>query len=211
MTRGIWSRKSGGIIFHNGRSYITDHFKDRTRLLGDLNLGDCSLEIDDIKPFDNGPFCFHGEKGDAKYRFNNSCAFIVMKGSQSVLIHSVMKLRRLCLHSELQFNILCFTPTASPEKPVMTSVPAEVDAGSTVTVSCSVNHTCSSHPPEFSWSVPDITSQVSDTLVSPGIWQRTSTITFMVSGGDGVKSLTCTAIFWHEKQQANTVTLVTKG
>ncbi|XP_061572527.1 uncharacterized protein LOC133428310 isoform X2 [Cololabis saira] len=179
MTRGIWSKKKGGIIFHNSRSRITDHFKDRTRILGDLNSGDCSLEIDDIKPFDNGPFCFHAEKNDNEYRFNNSCVFVVMK--------------------------------VSPEKPVMTRVPTEVDAGSTVTVSCSVNHTCSSHPPEFSWSVPDITSQVSDTLMSQGVWQRTSTITFMVPGGDGDRILTCTAIFWREKKQASTVTLVVKG
>lgn len=32
-------------------------------MLGNLNEGNCSLEIDDIKPFDNGPFCFYAEKG----------------------------------------------------------------------------------------------------------------------------------------------------
>ena len=104
---------------------------------------------------------------------------------------------------------LCFS--ASPEKPVMTTVPAEVDAGSTVKVSCSVSHTCPSHPPEFSWSVPYITSEVSDNSLSRGIWQRTSTVTFMVAGGDGPKSLTCTAIFWREKHQASTVSFTVKG
>ncbi|KAM6910452.1 uncharacterized protein FYW49_012389 [Xenentodon cancila] len=179
ITRGIWSKKKGGIIFHNSRSYVMDHFKDRTKILGDLKAGDCSLEIDDVKPFDNGPFCFHAEKDPHEYRFNNSCVFIVMK--------------------------------ASPEKPAMTRVPTEVDAGSTVTVSCSVNHTCSSHPPEFSWSVPNITSQVSDTLMSQGVWQRTSTITFMAPGGDGDKIITCTAIFWRERKLASSVTLFVKG
>ena len=86
LTRGIWSKKNGGVIYHNGRSYVLDHFKDRTRILGDLNEGNCSLEIDDIKPFDNGPFCFHAEKGNDKYRFNNSCVFIVMKGLKSIQI-----------------------------------------------------------------------------------------------------------------------------
>lgn len=80
LTRGIWSKKTGGIVFHNGQSQVLDHFKGRTRLLGDLNEGNCSLEIDDIKPFDNGPFCFYAEKGDDKVTFNNSCAFIVMRG-----------------------------------------------------------------------------------------------------------------------------------
>ncbi|XP_008283246.1 uncharacterized protein LOC103359609 isoform X2 [Stegastes partitus] len=179
LSRGIWSKKTGGVVFHNGQSKVIDHFKGRTKMLGDLNEGNCSLEIDDIKPFDNGPFCFHAERGYEKHRFNNSCVFIVMK--------------------------------ASPDKPVMTAVPAEVDAGSTITVSCSVAHTCQSHPPVFSWSVPNLSSEVSHTLTSRGIWETTSTITFMVAGGDGVQGLTCTATFWRGKQQASTVKLNVKG
>lgn len=80
LTRGIWSKKNGGVIFHNGQSQVLDHFKGRTKMSKGLDRGNCSLEIDDIKPFDNGPFCFHAEKGNDKYRFNNSCVFIVMKG-----------------------------------------------------------------------------------------------------------------------------------
>ncbi|KAM6936706.1 uncharacterized protein PEZ65_006764 [Lycodopsis pacificus] len=180
VTRGIWSKKSGGVIYHNAPSYVVDHFKGRTRILGDVNEGNCSLEIDDIKPFDNGPFCFHAEKGNNnRHRFNNSCVFIVMK--------------------------------ASPGKPVMTSVPAEIYAGSTITVSCSVTHTCPSHPPVFSWSVPSLSSEVTHTSTPQGIWQTTSTITFMAAGGDGAKTLTCTAIWWRGKQQDNTVQLTVKG
>lgn len=84
MTRGIWSKKSGGTVFHDGPSNIIDHFKGRTKMLGNLNEGNCSLEIDDIKAFDNGPFCFSAEKGHVTYRFNNSCVFIVMKGLESL-------------------------------------------------------------------------------------------------------------------------------
>lgn len=80
VTRGIWSKKNGDVIYHNAPSYVVDHFKGRTRILGDLNGGNCSLEIDDIKPFDNGPFCFHAERGNDRVRYNNSCVFVVMKG-----------------------------------------------------------------------------------------------------------------------------------
>ncbi|XP_062278442.1 uncharacterized protein LOC133983388 [Scomber scombrus] len=179
MTRGIWSKKAGGVVYHNGRSNVLDHFKDRTRILGDLSEGNCTLEIDDIKPFDNGPFCFHAERQNDKYKFSNSCVFIIMK--------------------------------ASPEKPVITPVPAEVDAGSTVSVSCSVTHTCPSHPPVFSWSVPHFTSKITHTETTQGIWETTSTITFMAAGGDGVQSLNCTATSWRGKQQASTVKLNVKG
>ncbi|KAK5862485.1 hypothetical protein PBY51_017876 [Eleginops maclovinus] len=178
-TRGIWSKKTGDTIYHNAQSKVIDHFKGRTKITGDLTNGDCSLEIDDIKPFDNGPFCFYAEIGHERHKFNNSCVFIVMK--------------------------------ASPEKPVMTPVPAEVDAGFTINVSCSVIHTCVSHPPVFSWSVPIITSKVKNTMMTMGVWEMTSTITFIAAGGDGVINLTCTAISWRDKQRASTVQLTVKG
>ncbi|XP_010779215.1 myelin-associated glycoprotein-like [Notothenia coriiceps] len=179
ITRGIWSKKTGDTIYHNAQSKVIDHFKGRTKMKKDLSHGDCSLEIDDIRPFDNGPFCFHAEIGHERHKYNNSCVFIVMK--------------------------------ASPEKPVMTPVPAEVDAGLTINVSCSVTHTCASHPPVFSWSVPNITSKVQSTMTTPGVWETTSTITFIAAGGDGVMSLTCTAVHWLDKRRASTVQLTVKG
>lgn len=80
MTKGVWAKQNGGNIYHNAQSQVLDHFKGRTRILGRLGEGNCSLEIDDIKAFDNGPFCFHAEHKKLKYRFNNSCVFVVMKG-----------------------------------------------------------------------------------------------------------------------------------
>uniref|UniRef100_A0A3Q3X6G5 Immunoglobulin V-set domain-containing protein n=1 Tax=Mola mola TaxID=94237 RepID=A0A3Q3X6G5_MOLML len=175
LTRGIWSKKNGGVIYHNGRTHVLDHFKDRTKILGNLNEGTCSLEIDDIKPFDNGPFCFHAERHNEKYKFNNSCVFIVMKGLVSVILQPIFMYQAI-------------------------SFPAEVEAGLTINVSCSVTHTCPSHPPVFSWSVPHITNKVTNALMPTGVWETTSTITFMAGAGDGVKSLNCTAISWRGKE-----------
>lgn len=101
--------------------------------------------------------------------------------------------------------------SASPEKPAMSPLPKEVHAGSTINVSCSVAHTCASHPPEFSWSVPNLTSELEHIMVSQGTWKITSIITFMADGGDGLKHLTCTATFWRGKQQTSTSTLRVKG
>uniref|UniRef100_A0A3B3HLV2 Ig-like domain-containing protein n=1 Tax=Oryzias latipes TaxID=8090 RepID=A0A3B3HLV2_ORYLA len=139
-----------------------ENARDRTKIVGDLSERNCSLEIDDIKPSDNGPFCFHAERGNEKYTFNNSCVFIL--------------------------TVQIISP-----------IQAEVDAGSALTVSCSVTHTCPSHSPEFSWSVPHISSAVSDSLISG------------VAPGDGVKNLTCTASFWGEKKGVTTVTLTSQS
>lgn len=89
MAKGVWTKKIGGTIYHNAQSQVLDHFKGRTQILGRLGEGNCSLEIDDIKPFDNGPFCFHAEQKKEKYRFNNSCVFVVMKGLLSLFLHAI--------------------------------------------------------------------------------------------------------------------------
>ncbi|XP_055019477.1 uncharacterized protein LOC110171494 isoform X2 [Boleophthalmus pectinirostris] len=179
LTRGIWVKQSGSVVYHNGRSQITDHFKDRTRMVGNLHHGDCSLEIDDIKPFDNGPFCFKAEKGSTEYRFNNSCAFVLMN--------------------------------ASPEKPVMTKTLPEATAGSIMTVSCSVTHTCPTRPPEFVWSIAPLTNDITHTAMKTGVWETTSNISFIVPNGDGQNSVTCTANFWRNKQESNTSHFIVKG
>ena len=83
--RGVWYNRDGGRVYHGGQSQVLSHFKGRTKLLGDVRHSNCTLEIDDIKPFDNGPFCFRAEKGAAKYSFNDSCVFIVMQGIQPFL------------------------------------------------------------------------------------------------------------------------------
>ncbi|KAK7926297.1 hypothetical protein WMY93_008607 [Mugilogobius chulae] len=181
LTRGIWTKQGdmNSYVYHNGRSEILDHFKDRTRLLGDLHNGDCSLEINDIKPFDNGPFCFIAQKGDTGYRFNNSCAFVLMK--------------------------------ASPDKPVMTKIVPEADAGSVARVSCSVTHTCSTHPPKFAWSIAPLTNEVTQTALSRSVWETTSNISFTVPAGDGLQNVTCTAIFWRDKQESEIGHFIVKG
>lgn len=93
----------------------------------------------------------------------------------------------------------------------MTQIPKEVDAGAVLTVSCSVVHTCSSHPPEFSWSVSVLTREATHTLLPQDTWKTTSTITFSADGGDGEKNVTCTATYWRGRQQSSTAQLTVKG
>lgn len=61
--RGIWHRSSGQDqrIYHEDRTMILENFRDRTRMLGDLGQGNCTLEMDELKDHDDGPFCFRVE------------------------------------------------------------------------------------------------------------------------------------------------------
>ncbi|XP_030225228.1 Schwann cell myelin protein [Gadus morhua] len=179
--RGIWYNREGGRVYHGGQSKVLTHFKGRTKLLGTVGHGNCTLEINDIKPFDNGPFCFRAEavSGEAKYSFNDSCVFIVMQ--------------------------------ASPERPRLTAAPTDVDAGSVINATCSVNHTCPSQPPVLTWSHPTNTAVIGHTWMGQGVWETSSTVTLIPEWGDGTKHLSCTATFSKRRVQVAIVQFTVKG
>ncbi|XP_035288843.1 uncharacterized protein LOC118235520 [Anguilla anguilla] len=175
---GMWQTRDGGYAYHNGQSRVTNNFKGRTRLVGDLDEQNCTLEIDEVKPHDNGPFCFRAEKGTDKYTFNNSCVFIVMK--------------------------------ASPSDPVMTPLWEETKEGSALSATCSVEHTCPTHPPTFTWNVKDGKTTTSHTQSSPSTWKTSSTLTFIPAGDNYEEQLTCSATFWRRKRQDSSASLNVK-
>ncbi|XP_051962494.1 myelin-associated glycoprotein-like isoform X2 [Xyrauchen texanus] len=169
--RVLWVTKKGGYMFHTGPSNILDNFKGRTRLLGDPDEQNCTVEIDKLQTHDNGPFCFRAEKENEKYSFNNSCVFIIMR--------------------------------ASPDKPVMSPLPENIEPGTRVTVKCSVNHTCPSHPPTITWNAPTAQKTISHHHVGGGVWETTSTVIFIPSGYEKEGDIVCSAMFWGGKTEEN--------
>uniref|UniRef100_A0A3B1KH15 Ig-like domain-containing protein n=1 Tax=Astyanax mexicanus TaxID=7994 RepID=A0A3B1KH15_ASTMX len=173
--RGLWYDTNGDYVYHTGQTNVMDNFKGRTELLGEPDEKNCTLEIDDVKAHDNGPFCFHAEKGNDKYRFNHSCVFIVMK--------------------------------ASPDKPVISGLPEEMEPGKKFSLSCSVTHTCPSHPPTIKWSIKTAKEVVSHMEGSAGQWKTTSTVTFIPTGYENEDDLLCSASFWRGKKQETAIYL----
>ncbi|XP_043114180.1 uncharacterized protein LOC122358440 isoform X2 [Puntigrus tetrazona] len=172
--RVLWVTRKGGYMFHTDPVDVLDNFKGRTRLLGNPDEQDCTVEMDDVQTHDNGPFCFQAERGNDKYRFNNSCVFIIMR---------------------------------APDKPVISSLPEDIDPGTRVTVKCSVNHTCSSHPPEIAWNIPTTRETISHNHMGGGIWETVSAVMFSPTGYEENDEIVCTAIFWGGKTQKNTAFL----
>ncbi|XP_053543547.1 uncharacterized protein LOC108277733 isoform X5 [Ictalurus punctatus] len=178
--RGLWYTNEGKYVYHTGQSNVMDNFKGRTKLLGNPDDKNCTLEIDNVQAHDNGPFCFHAEKGNDKYSFNHSCVFIIMK--------------------------------ASPDRPVISALalPEEMEPGKRFTINCSVNHTCSSHPPTITWNVPAAREVVSHVERSAGKWETTSTITFIPTGYEEVENLICRASFRKGKYEESSTLLSVK-
>uniref|UniRef100_A0A673H9T0 Ig-like domain-containing protein n=1 Tax=Sinocyclocheilus rhinocerous TaxID=307959 RepID=A0A673H9T0_9TELE len=155
--RVLWVTKKGGYMFHTDPVDVLDNFKGRTRLLGNLDEQDCTVEMDNVQTHDNGP-----------------CVFIIMR---------------------------------APDKPVMSSLPEDIEPGTRVAVKCSVNHTCSSHPPQITWSVPTARETISHSHMGGGVWETVSAVTFVPTGYEEKDEIVCTAKFWGGKTQENTAFL----
>ncbi|XP_037402688.1 sialic acid-binding Ig-like lectin 14 [Pygocentrus nattereri] len=79
--RGIWHKqdKHDQRLYHEDPIEIADNFKGRTRLLGHLGEKNCTLEIDEVRNHDHGPFCFRAEIPTIeKYSFVESCVALSM-------------------------------------------------------------------------------------------------------------------------------------
>uniref|UniRef100_A0A3Q1I2M7 Ig-like domain-containing protein n=2 Tax=Anabas testudineus TaxID=64144 RepID=A0A3Q1I2M7_ANATE len=59
---GIWYTKTDDVIYHKDKNRITQEYKGRTELVGDITQKNCSLKIDPLKS-DRGPFYFRIELG----------------------------------------------------------------------------------------------------------------------------------------------------
>ncbi|KTF75205.1 hypothetical protein cypCar_00035090 [Cyprinus carpio] len=106
------------------------------------------------------------------------------------------------------FNNSCvFIIMRAPDKPVMSSLPEDIEPGTRVSVQCSVNHTCSSHPPEITWSVPTDRETISHNHMGGGVWETVSAVTFIPTGYEEKDEIVCTAKFWGGKTQENTAFL----
>ncbi|KAL0174920.1 hypothetical protein M9458_030888, partial [Cirrhinus mrigala] len=81
--RVLWVTRKGGYMFHTDPVDVLDNFKGRTRLLGNPDEQNCTVEMDNVQTHDNGPFCFQAERENERYSFNNSCVFILMRGEET--------------------------------------------------------------------------------------------------------------------------------
>nr|XP_021322206.1 myeloid cell surface antigen CD33-like [Danio rerio] len=184
-----WVNKKGGYMYHTDPVDVLDNFKGRTKLLGDPDEQNCTLEMDDVRTHDNGPFCFQAEKEKEKYSFNNSCVFIIMRSEETSLYKTDL------------MSLLCLEET--PDTPVISPLPNDIEPGTAVTVKCSVKHTCSSHPPEIIWSVPTVRETISHNPMDEGVWETVSTVNFIPTGYEEEDKIVCNAKFWGGKTQSN--------
>ncbi|XP_072769102.1 myelin-associated glycoprotein isoform X4 [Nerophis lumbriciformis] len=186
--RGIWHRENqkDQRIYHKDNTMVLENFRDRTRLLGQLGQGNCSLEITPIQDYDNGPFCFRIElartEDDAptpdKFSFQEDCVTLKM--------------------------------LPDPPKPTLSHGNAAIQ-GRPYVVSCSVRHTCPTHAPTLTWSRGtslDVTTINRE--VHLGFWEVQSILTIVPEATDDHTDVTCTAIFYSRRTTSDTFTLFVK-
>uniref|UniRef100_A0A3B1IC68 Ig-like domain-containing protein n=1 Tax=Astyanax mexicanus TaxID=7994 RepID=A0A3B1IC68_ASTMX len=147
--RGIWHEKADwkNIIYQEDKTVIVDSFKGRTKLLGRLGNKNCTLEIDEIKDHDNGPFCFRAEipgQDKSKFSFVENCVSLIMMRDPD-------------------------DPTLDQKEVLEDGVPT--------TFKCFVEHTCPSHPPTLTWSRANKDATTKNRHLSNGVWEIESLLT----------------------------------
>ncbi|XP_054882074.1 myeloid cell surface antigen CD33-like [Poeciliopsis prolifica] len=171
--RGIWHRKDkhNEIFYYEDSTKVMDSFKGRTKLLGFLGQKNCTLEIDEVKDHDNGPFCFRielvqkdtNQETKEKFSFVEECAEVIMR--------------------------------QVPPKPELFQANTAVQ-GKPYAVTCSVRYTCPSHVPVFTWSrgSEDDVILIQKPIVS-GIWETQSIMVFTPEENDDHTEITCSVTF----------------
>ncbi|CAJ1061626.1 myelin-associated glycoprotein [Xyrichtys novacula] len=184
--RGLWhvSRHLDQRIYYDDKSRVLENYRGRTKLLGHLGQGNCTLEITEIKDHDNGPFCFRIELAPTssgtldKFSFVQNCAKLIMQ--------------------------------PDPPKPEMNH-PKTAIQGHPFTVTCTVAHTCPTHAPKLTWSrgTEDGITEVHRKTHS-GIWEVQSILTFIAEEKDDHSVITCTSTFNGGRSSSETLTLFVK-
>ncbi|XP_056612841.1 uncharacterized protein LOC130428677 isoform X2 [Triplophysa dalaica] len=107
------------------------------------------------------------------------------------------------------FNHSCvFIVMQAPDKPVMSPIPDNIEPGTNVTIKCSVKHTCPSHPPSITWSIPTAGKTVDHRSIGEGVWETVSNVTFIPTGYEEEDQIICSAAFWGDRTVVNKSTEV---
>ncbi|XP_031420772.1 sialic acid-binding Ig-like lectin 14 isoform X2 [Clupea harengus] len=103
-------------------------------------------------------------------------------------------------------NKVTISIKAEADPPSLSGVKKEVRAGESVTVSCSVSHSCPPHPPTITWSHNGSITVQSEQQTA-GQHQLTSSLTFNAIASDHQKSITCSAQYHGGKKAISSVIL----
>ncbi|KAJ0000279.1 hypothetical protein NQD34_012121 [Periophthalmus magnuspinnatus] len=185
--RGLWhhSRDMKHLIYYEDSTMVMENFRGRTRLLGELGKGNCSLEIKEIKDHDNGPFCFRIELARTgtdtgtkdKFSFKEDCVTLQM--------------------------------LTNPKDPELTyKDPVE---GHPFSITCFATHTCPTFRPKLKWNTgTEVQITERHRELHPGFWEMSSVLSFVPTVNDDHKEVTCTAQFNGEKMSTAKMTLYVK-
>ncbi|XP_077384377.1 myeloid cell surface antigen CD33-like isoform X2 [Festucalex cinctus] len=186
--RGIWHHQAqlDQRIYHKDETNVLASFRDRTRMLGHLAQGNCSLEITKLKDYDNGPFCFRIELVPTEGDVDNPDKFS--------FVEDCVKLKML---PDPPKPMLSYANTANETRPF--------------TAVCSVTYTCPTHAPLLTWSMGnahDVTTVTKE--IHAGVWEVQSILIIVPQAKDDHKDVICTATFYGAMSSSDKFTLFVK-
>ncbi|XP_036453137.1 myelin-associated glycoprotein-like [Colossoma macropomum] len=172
------------LVYDQSAQNVITKFRGKTSLYGSPNEGNCSLKIQPLE----------------------------MQHNQERLYPWMDPKPIETYHRENYLDVtIALEVTETPDKPVISDLPEELEPDKQITINCSVTHTCPSQPPTITWSIPTAKKVVSHTETSAGQWKTISTVTYVPTGYEEEEDLICTASFWRGKKQESSVELPVKS
>ncbi|XP_049336935.1 sialic acid-binding Ig-like lectin 13 [Astyanax mexicanus] len=163
--KGIWMKEMESVkVYHPNSSQIDSAFRGRTELLGNISQKNCTLKINNLRKTDTGQYIFMVE---GKTKNTDRCHYRYIK--HPVTLH-------------VDYN---------DTRPVITM--DEVKVGSLAIVTCSINYTCVSNPPDLNWSHKQRGNCSTGQNRHGDQWILTSNLTFQTQDSDLDTMINCTA------------------
>lgn len=195
--RGFW-KKGDTIISTSLSSWkLLPEYKKRTSFLGNLASHNCTMQLDDVRQTDVGPFYFRIEMPQYKsfsYRKHPVSIDVISEHCRESF-YIFLRWYTNILFIVLWVMLVSYFPSAGDPPPPSLSV--KVDKK--VRASCSVSHTCPTKPPLFSWSRPGAVKRQLKRL-NKWTWQVVSKLTFVPLRTDFNKPLNCSVQYRGGKQ-----------
>uniref|UniRef100_A0A3Q2PYN5 CD80-like immunoglobulin C2-set domain-containing protein n=1 Tax=Fundulus heteroclitus TaxID=8078 RepID=A0A3Q2PYN5_FUNHE len=174
---GFWKRGEMIVSTNLPKIKLTQEFRKRTKLMGNLRSGNCTMRISSVRTTDVGPFYLRIEIPQHKMHTERNFVFT----------HNVSLIK---CHS-----------TETPEPPTMS-----LDVLDKVKATCTVSHTCPTSPPRFYWSRSGKQKMRSKRL-NDFLWTTESTLMFVPLPSDFNQPLNCTVVYSGKKSAQSSMIL----
>ncbi|XP_075763989.1 B-cell receptor CD22-like isoform X2 [Pelodiscus sinensis] len=194
------SRGYPEIYSSKGPASVLPEYQARTELLGDPEMGNCTLSLSPVQSEDAMSYYVWINPDSVSHRFYDVTVQLEVAGDRRPP-NPTGQHREAAWGAGSRGSHIANTPLRDTPDPLVLSDPGVLIEGDRATITCSIRHTCPLTPPTLAWSPARGKAVSSHERLAGGSWQVESELSYTPSSEDHGRYLQCTATF-PSRQQA---------